>query len=54
MWSFFSRDTSKDFPYEIIENVAGERLKMRKIPQSISSLINFSNIFNVFTNHTTH
>ncbi|XP_070491007.1 N-terminal kinase-like protein isoform X2 [Chironomus tepperi] len=23
MWSFFSRDTSKDFPYEIVENVAG-------------------------------
>ncbi|CAH1729958.1 unnamed protein product [Chironomus riparius] len=23
MWSFFSRDTSKDFPYEIVENVTG-------------------------------
>lgn len=25
MWSFFSRDTSKDFPYEIVDNVAGKR-----------------------------
>lgn len=23
MWSFFSRDSTKDFPYEIVENVAG-------------------------------
>lgn len=24
MWSFFSRDSTKDFPYEILENVSGE------------------------------
>jgi hypothetical protein len=28
MWSFFSRDSTKDFPYEIVENIAGKLSSM--------------------------
>jgi SCY1-like protein 1 len=31
MWSFFSRDSTKDFPYEIGENVAGKVPKFHQI-----------------------
>lgn len=31
MWSFFSRDTSKDFPFEIVDNVLGKILNHDEI-----------------------
>lgn len=40
MWSFFSRDSTKDFPYEIIENVAGK--------VAFSLKINSLDIFPIF------
>jgi len=48
MWSFFSRDTSKDFPYEIVENVAGI-CGYRNVEEIDLNIVkNFSNIFIVF------
>lgn len=41
MWSFFSRDSTKDFPYEIGENVAGKVLKF-------DSFGNEQNFFPIF------
>lgn len=49
MWSFFSRDTSKDFPYEIVDNVAGKDKKLNKLRDKI----NFSNIFTVLSRFAT-
>lgn len=44
MWSFFSRDNTKDFPYEIVENVAGN---CTVLDDSIFWTF-FSNIFVIF------
>lgn len=44
MWSFFSRDTSKDFPYEIVDNVAGKRSE--KLKNTATKL--FSSNFPIF------
>lgn len=44
MWSFFSRDTSKDFPYEIVDNVAGKVQKFMKLRDEIK----FSQFFPIF------